>query len=109
MTTLNSQSWNKFRWGWDYREVDLWLPRFETKFRIKLKEILCDMGMPSAFNMLTADFNALPDDAICLDNIQQDAVIKVDDDGSLMTTSQADISGDRRAIRQKMCIFMPMN
>ncbi|MBQ6300727.1 MAG: serpin family protein, partial [Bacteroidales bacterium] len=31
-------------------EVDLWLPRFETKYHIQLNGILCQLGMPSAFN-----------------------------------------------------------
>ena len=63
-------------------EVDLWLPRFETKYHIKLNDILSKMGMPSAFDPFRADFRAMSDYAGYLDFVQQDAVIKVDEEGS---------------------------
>lgn len=62
-------------------EVDLWLPRFETKYHILLNDILCDMGMPRAFDG-RADFTPMSDDALFLSFVQQDAVIKVDEEGS---------------------------
>ena len=63
-------------------DVDLWLPRFETKYHIKLNDILSEMGMPSSFNSARADFRAMSDYAGYLDFVQQDAVIKVDEEGS---------------------------
>ena len=63
-------------------DVDLWLPRFETKYHIKLNDILSKMGMPSSFNSARADFRAMSDYAGYLDFVQQDAVIKVDEEGS---------------------------
>ena len=62
-------------------EVDLWLPRFETKYHIKLNDILSAMGMPGSFTG-AADFKAMSDYAGHLDFVQQDAVIKVDEEGS---------------------------
>ena len=62
-------------------EVDLWLPRFETKYHILLNDILSAMGMPSAFTG-AADFKAMSDYAGRLSFVQQDAVIKVDEEGS---------------------------
>ena len=61
-------------------DVDLWLPRFETKFHIDLNDILSDMGMPTAF--AAADFSAMSDFALHLSFVMQDAVIKVDEEGS---------------------------
>ena len=63
-------------------EVDLWLPRFETSFHIRLNELLSDMGMPSSFDPANADFKAMSDYALCLSFVQQDAVIKVDEEGA---------------------------
>ena len=63
-------------------EVDLWLPRFETKYHIKLNDILSEMGMPGSFDPLKANFKAMSDYALCLSFVQQDAVIKVDEEGS---------------------------
>ena len=66
-----------------YREtVDLWLPRFETKFHIKLNDILSEMGMPLAFDKDKAEFKAMSDFALALSFVQQDAAIKVDEEGT---------------------------
>ena len=79
-TELKSANWSKFRRQPSEVEVDLWLPKFETKFKIKLNDILSAMGMPLAFT--TADFSAMSPAASRLSFVQQDAVIKVDEEGS---------------------------
>ena len=63
-------------------QVDLQLPRFQTKYHILLNDILSAMGMPSAFDKLSADFSAMSPDALSLSFVQQDAAIKVDESGS---------------------------
>ncbi|MBR1576139.1 MAG: serpin family protein [Bacteroidales bacterium] len=63
-------------------EVDLWLPKFETKFKIKLNDLLSEMGMPHSFDGVQADFKAMSDYALCLSFVQQDAIIKVDEEGT---------------------------
>lgn len=63
-------------------EVDLWLPRFETTYHINLNKILSAMGMPYAFDPANADFLAMSEYALCLSFVQQDAVIKVDEEGT---------------------------
>ena len=63
-------------------EVDLWLPRFETKYHIQLNGILCQLGMPSAFNPGKADFLAMCDQSSYVDFVQQDAIVKVDEEGT---------------------------
>ena len=65
---------------WDV-EADLWLPRFETKYHIGLNDILMDMGMPLSFSP-KADFKAMSEYASFVGFIQQDAVIKVDEEGT---------------------------
>lgn len=79
---LKKADWNTYRLGMGISEVDLWLPRFETKFGIKLNDILTSMGMPRAFNDTRADFGAMSPDALCLSFVRQDAAIKVDEEGS---------------------------
>ena len=78
---LDGQSWQAFDENLISCEVDLWLPKFETRFHIKLNDILSGMGMPSSFDD-RADFSAMSDDAAYLSFVQQDAVIKVDEEGS---------------------------
>jgi serpin B len=63
-------------------DVDLWLPRFETKYHVDLNDILSEMGMPSAFLGGVADFSAMSDYALCLSFVMQDAIIKVDEEGT---------------------------
>ena len=79
---IKKADWNSLRKGMGISEVDLWLPRFETKFGIKLNDILAAMGMPLAFDDTRADFSAMSPDALCLSFVRQDAAIKVDEEGS---------------------------
>ncbi|MBR5174721.1 MAG: serpin family protein [Bacteroidales bacterium] len=79
---LDGESWAKFRSSMVSCDVDLWLPKFETKFHIGLNGILSAMGMPTAFNSMIADFSAMSKEDVCLSSVQQDAVIKVDEDGA---------------------------
>lgn len=79
---LNGNTWRKFLMHLVFCNADLWLPKFETKSSIKLNDILSDMGMPSSFHSGTADFKAMSDYAINLSLVQQDAIIKVDEEGT---------------------------
>ena len=56
--SLNGKSWEEFERSMVPCRADLWLPKFETTFHIDLKNILSEMGMPSSFNALNADFTA---------------------------------------------------
>lgn len=79
---LNAESWADFKRSMVRCHVDLWLPKFETKFEIKLNDILSEMGMPSAFDSKKADFTAMSKAALCLSFVKQNAVIKVDEEGT---------------------------
>ncbi|MCR5709666.1 MAG: serpin family protein [Bacteroidales bacterium] len=63
-------------------EVDLWLPRFETKYHIVLNDVLQSLGMKLSFAPGKADFKAMCDQASHVDFVQQDTAIKVDEEGS---------------------------
>ena len=63
-------------------KADLWLPAFETKYNIGLNNILKDMGMQRAFDPRFADFLAMSDYDSFVSFVQQDAVIKVNEEGS---------------------------
>ncbi len=80
--SLRKADWNLVRGSLSTCQVDLWLPRFETKYHIKLNDILSEMGMPLSFDPVHADFSAMSDYALCLSFVQQDAIIKVDEEGS---------------------------
>ena len=74
-------SWSDFRNSMMTCSVDLWLPRFETAFGIRLNDLLSKMGMPLAF-IPEADFSQMSPYALCLSFVRQDAVIKVDEEGT---------------------------
>ena len=80
--SLDSESWAKFRSSLVPCDVDLWLPKFETKYHIDLNGVLSAMGMPSAFSPKSADFSAMSKEDINLSLVQQDAIIKVDEAGA---------------------------
>ena len=80
--TLNGASWNEFLSHLEICDVDLWLPRFETKSSIILNSILSAMGMPSVFDEMKADLKAMSDYALCVSRIKQDAAIKVNEEGA---------------------------
>ena len=82
LESLNGETWSDFFRNMVICEVDLWLPKFETKFHVDLNKILSEMGMPSAFDPDKADFKAMSEYALCLSKVTQDAVIKVDEEGT---------------------------
>ena len=79
---LNKEKADVHSLGLSSYTVDLWLPKFETKFGIKLNDLLSEMGMPDAFDGSKADFLAMSDYALCLSFVRQDAAIKVDEEGT---------------------------
>ena len=78
---INAKGWSNYFPTMVSCDVDLWLPKFETKYEKQLNSILSDMGMPSAFSP-AADFKAMSNSALCLSFVKQDAVIKVDEEGT---------------------------
>ena len=82
IATLRALGWEDFCRDFETCEVDLWLPRFETKFNIMLNDMLSAMGMPDAFDAAKADFTPLSDYALRLSFVQQHAAIKVDEEGT---------------------------
>jgi len=82
IASLKETGWDEVRGPMYTHEVDLWLPKFETTYSIRLNDILTDMGMPLAFDMNKADFSALSKFPLYLDYVQQDAIIKVDEEGT---------------------------
>lgn len=81
-SSLIKHSGEGFGTGMYSATVDLWLPKFETKFGIKLNDLLSEMGMPASFDGEKADFLAMSDYALCLSFVRQDAAIKVDEEGT---------------------------
>lgn len=70
--------------SWKACDVDMWLPRFETKYDIELNHILSSMGIPDAFDKNKANFKSISDkENLCLSLVKQCATIKVDEEGTV--------------------------
>jgi serpin B len=82
IAALGALEWTDFLHSMDWStRVNLWLPKFKTKTKVSLNDILSDMGMARAFTS-DADFKALSDNALRLTSVQQDAIIIVDEEGT---------------------------
>ena len=82
LASLDAASWKELRSHmYSDTKINLWLPRFESKYHIRLNDILREMGMAGCFKP-GADFKAMSRNADYLDFVMQDAVIKVDEEGS---------------------------
>ena len=79
---VKASDWNSLLQKMQYESLSLWFPKFETKYEIVLNDILSAMGMPKAFNGSLADFSALSNIPLALALVKQDAIIKVDEEGT---------------------------
>lgn len=78
---LKTVSWQEFLEQFYVCKVNLWIPRFVTEYKIKLNDILSEMGMPKSFKP-GAEFLKMSEDANYLDFIQQFTKIIVDEEGT---------------------------
>ncbi|MCR5017842.1 MAG: serpin family protein [Bacteroidales bacterium] len=78
---LKKSDWNAVLKGMSSEALSLWFPRFETKYEVVLNDMLCAMGMPRAFSG-SADFSALSSFPLYLYLVKQNAIIKVDEEGT---------------------------
>lgn len=78
---LTPEKWSGILRSMYGRQVELHLPKFETKYHKQLNELLKKMGMPTAFGN-SADFKLMSPDALKLSFVQQDAFIRVDEQGA---------------------------
>ena len=81
IASLQQTGWKSLGSGMTSATVDLWLPKFETKYEAELTDLLEALGMPTAFTP-SADFSLMTQQPVCIGFIKQKAIIKVDEDGS---------------------------
>ncbi len=67
--------------GMKRRDVDVWLPKFETKYHKQLNDMLKELGMKRAFAQ-SAEFGGFSEMPSYISLAQQDAIIKVYEEGS---------------------------
>lgn len=91
--------------GTHYEDVDLWIPKFETRTNLGLNGPLQRLGLEKVFDEKQADFSGILKDKtnLWIDEIAQSSVIKVDESGTVAASvSKAKMSGDLKNIPMRM-------
>ena len=78
LETLNGSNWQP---KYEYKSVDLKLPRFETSTYQPLVKEMSELGMPKAFSVF-AEFPYFCNSSCCIGNMFQVAKIKLDEEGT---------------------------
>ena len=79
LETLNGSNWQP---KYEYKSVDLKLPRFETSTYQPLVKEMSELGMPKAFSVF-AEFPYFCNSSGCIGNMFQVAKIKLDEEGTV--------------------------
>ena len=78
---LNGKSWQNLRYMGEAL-VDVKLPRFESQTDITLNDIMCRLGMPTAFDPDFAEFPNFCDTSTYIGMMKQVARIKLNEEGT---------------------------
>ena len=83
LSGLNAETWAQYRDGGRWYETIFSMPKFEEEYACEKLciDILEEMGMCKAFTG-AADFSAMSDTPLCIDEIRHKAKIKVDEEGT---------------------------
>ena len=79
---LDSESLNDWLGEMKLKEGTIKFPRFKQEYEVDLNDILKQLGASSMFNPSKANFTALTDDSIAVDEIKHKAVIEVNEEGT---------------------------
>ncbi|MEE5994105.1 MAG: serpin family protein [Oscillospiraceae bacterium] len=86
LNTLTADSLHNMLTSPEYTTVYTRMPKFSYEYEIHLPDTLKEMGMPTAFDIDTADFSRmadpLPDHNICIDDVIHKTFIDVTEDGT---------------------------
>ena len=82
LSTLTAETWQHNYLYMENANVDVKLPRFESKTDIKLEKIMADLGMPNAFNPYLAEFPYFCSVPTYIDLMKQVARIKLNEAGT---------------------------
>ena len=80
LANMNGKNW-EFKCQWK-EEVDLKLPRIQTGTSLPLKDIMMELGMPTAFDPWSAEFPYFGNQNVCISSMFQKAVIDLDEEGT---------------------------
>jgi serpin B len=79
---LDATAWNEAVSSLSMQNVDLMLPRFEVSQSQQLKPVFQKMGLNAIFDVQQADLSRLSPQPLAVSDIQQKAVLKVNEKGA---------------------------
>lgn len=85
ISELSADSWNKWIKSFSNEICVVSMPRFKFSFNTELSDILSEMGMPSAFSPLKADFTGINPDKtkqLYIDQVVHKTYIDVNESGT---------------------------
>lgn len=77
----------------DYKDIDLYLPKFKLNLQYEMKDMLSLMGMPSAFSN-EANFSKFSQTPLIFNNVIHQTVIEVDEVGTEAASATAEVIAD---------------
>ncbi|MDY6938368.1 MAG: serpin family protein [Cyanobacteriota bacterium] len=96
---LSSLAWPVSEETWEEMlYVEVWLPKFEMTSEFKLKDVLSAMGMPTAFDMSSANFSGIKStNDLYLTQVVHQAFVGVNETGTEATAATAVMGATRGA------------
>jgi serine protease inhibitor len=79
---LNPANWQEWLSQMRSQPGNVSLPKFKLEYAMELKDVLSSLGMQQVFNSSQADFSAMTDSVVALDQVKHKAVIEVDEEGT---------------------------
>ena len=79
---LNLANWQTWLSQMRSQPGNIFLPKFKLEYTTELKDVLSSLGMQQVFNSAQADFSAMTDSAVALDQVKHKAVIEVNEEGT---------------------------
>ena len=70
-------------------QVRIWLPKFSCEYDLNMNELLCSLGMPTAFDPDEADFSKMSDTPLYIGEVIHKTYIEVDENGTKAAAATA--------------------
>lgn len=79
---LNFNNWQEWLSQMRSQPGNIALPKFKLEYDTELKDVLASLGMSQVFNPAQADFSAMTNSSVAIDNVKHKAVIEVNEEGT---------------------------
>lgn len=79
---LNINNWQEWLAKMRSRKGNITIPRFELEYETELQDVLSALGIKLIFNSAQADFSAMTDASVAIDNVKHKTFIEVNEEGT---------------------------